>query len=73
MSELSPRPGRAVRPRRLLGRTIDDQEIGGEPRSRERDPVDRPPERVLTIWEVPVLEPGWPQRLEWRRTIGPAR
>ena len=29
-------------------------------------------ERVLTIWDVPVLEPGWPEQLERRaRLTGP--
>jgi len=31
-----------------------------------RYPSASPPERVLTIWEVPVLEPSWPERLERR-------
>ena len=45
---------------------IDDQEIGGLLRAG----IDRRPvtERVLTIWEIPVLEPGWAERLEWRAT-----
>ncbi len=45
-------------------RTIDDEEIGGPPRPRGR--TGSALERVLTIWEMPVLEPGWPNRLEWR-------
>ncbi len=44
---------------------IDDQEIGGLLQSRNRSEVVT--ERVLTIWEIPVLEPGWADRLEWRR------
>ena len=42
---------------------VDDQEIGGILRGRHRPTT---MERVLTIWEVPVLEPGWAERLEWR-------
>jgi hypothetical protein len=45
---------------------VDEQEIGGYPQGRPRDRSATAAERVLTIWEVPVLEPGWPQRLEWR-------
>ena len=44
---------------------IDDQEIGGVLRARNRSASF--PERVLTIWEVPVLEPGWAERLESAR------
>ena len=29
-------------------------------------PPASPPERVLTIWDVPILEPDWPERLEQR-------
>ena len=47
-------------------RTIDDQEIGGGPSLHDRDPRRSTGERVLTIWEVPVLESGWTRRLEWR-------
>jgi hypothetical protein len=37
-----------------------------------RNPAASSTERVLTIWEVPVLEPGWPERLERRaRATGP--
>lgn len=43
---------------------IDDQEIGGIIRVRNRQGPST--ERVLTIWEIPVLEPGWAERLEWR-------
>jgi hypothetical protein len=43
---------------------IDDQEIGGIIRVRNRPGPAT--ERVLTIWDVPVLEPGWAERLEWR-------
>ena len=47
-------------------RTVDDQEIGGGPSLHDRDPRRSAGERVLTIWEVPVLESGWTRRLEWR-------
>jgi hypothetical protein len=53
------RAGYATRP-------VDDQEIGGGPTSPVRDRRRPAGERVLTIWEVPVLEPGWDRRLEWR-------
>lgn len=43
---------------------IDDREIGDGPRSRK--PAAAPTQRVLTIWEVPVLEPGWAPRLARR-------
>ncbi len=43
---------------------VDDQEIGGILRGRHR-PTSTP-ERVLTIWEVPVLEPDWAERLASR-------
>ncbi len=43
---------------------IDDQEIGGIIRMRNRPGPAT--ERVLTIWEIPVLEPGWAERLQWR-------
>ena len=46
--------------------TIDDQEIGGILRARNRSAPAT--ERVLTIWDIPVLEPGWADRLE-RRAI----
>jgi DNA-binding response OmpR family regulator len=47
-------------------RVIEDLQIGGPPHFQPADR--RPPadERVLTIWELPVLEDGWPHRLEWR-------
>jgi hypothetical protein len=49
---------------------IDDQVIGGLLRARNRPAA--LPDRVLTIWEIPVLEPGWADRLEWRaRRTGP--
>jgi CheY-like chemotaxis protein len=47
-------------------RAIDDQEIGGKTHPQPRDRRAPAGERVLTIWEVPVLEDGWAQRLEWR-------
>jgi hypothetical protein len=47
-------------------RQVDDQEVGGNPQARPRDRSGSSAERVLTVWEMPVLEPGWPQRLEWR-------
>jgi hypothetical protein len=43
---------------------VDDREIGEGPRSRSL--AVSTPQRVLTIWEVPVLEPAWSQRLERR-------
>ena len=43
---------------------IGDREIGEGPRSRKS--AAPPRERVLTIWEVPVLEVGWAQRLARR-------
>src|SRR5205814_1629995 len=43
---------------------IDDRDIGEIPRSR--NPAATALQRVLTIWEVPVLEPGWAERLERR-------
>ena len=46
--------------------TVEDQEVGGILRARNRPAPAT--ERVLTIWEVPVLEPGWADRLE-RRAI----
>jgi hypothetical protein len=53
-------------------RQVDDQEIGGNTQPRPRDRSVAATERVLTIWEMPVLEPGWAQRLEWRaRRAGP--
>ncbi len=49
---------------------IDDQEIGGLLRARNRSGSFL--EQVLTIWELPVLEPGWAERLEGRaRRMGP--
>jgi hypothetical protein len=47
-------------------RQIDEHDIGGDPRPRPRARSGSAAERVLTIWEIPVLDPGWPQRLEWR-------
>ncbi len=45
-------------------RTIDDRQIG-EQRPASTD-------RVLTVWDVPVLESGWPRRLRARAIqIGP--
>jgi hypothetical protein len=47
-----------------------DRGIGEIPRSPE--PVGSPPPRLLTIWEVPVLEPEWAERLERHsRRTGP--
>lgn len=46
---------------------VDDAEIGGLPGpAGRRGRAASPGSRILTVWEVPVLEPGWPQRLEWR-------
>lgn len=51
---------------------IDEAEIGGLPAARPRQPRLPAGARVLTIWEVPVLEDGWASRLEWRvRRTGP--
>ncbi len=58
---------------------VDDQEIGGIVRVRNRSAPAT--ERVLTIWEIPLLEPGWAERLNWpcasdrtgRRTRGICR
>jgi hypothetical protein len=47
-------------------RAIEEQEIGGKPHPQPRDRCAPAGERILTIWEIPVLEDGWPQRLEWR-------
>jgi hypothetical protein len=56
----------------FAARTIQEQEIGGKPLPQPGDRSTPASERVLTIWEVPVLEQGWPQRLEWRaRRYGP--
>jgi hypothetical protein len=44
--------------------TVDDQEIGEIVRVRSRPAPAN--ERVLTIWDIPVLEPGWAERLERR-------
>jgi hypothetical protein len=43
---------------------VADKDIGESPRS----PIPSPPgaQRVVTIWEVPLLEPGWAERLERR-------
>jgi hypothetical protein len=43
---------------------VEDSSIGEDLRIRV-SPVSTT-ERVLTIWEVPVLEPGWPERLDRR-------
>ncbi len=46
---------------------VDDAEIGGLPGpASKRDRSAPSSSRILTVWEVPVLEPVWPQRLEWR-------
>jgi CheY-like chemotaxis protein len=51
---------------------VDDQEIGGIPGPRRRKRSASAAIRVLTIWELPVLEAAWGQRLEWRaRRTGP--
>jgi hypothetical protein len=51
---------------------IDDREIGGIPGARPRQRPVSASARVLTIWEVPMLEAAWGQRLEWRaRRTGP--
>jgi len=53
-------------------RAVNDQEIGCGPSARESDGRRPTGERVLTTWEVPVLESGWARRLEWRaRRTGP--
>lgn len=53
-------------------RAVDELEIGGQPTGRDRDSRSSPAERVLTIWEVPVLEPGWSEDLAGRsRRTGP--
>jgi CheY-like chemotaxis protein len=52
-------------------RAVEDEDVGGNT-WWERDRRPPPEERVLTIWEVPVLEPAWGRRLEWRSLrIGP--
>jgi hypothetical protein len=49
---------------------IDDRQMGESPRSRTA--AGSANHRVVTIWEVPVLEPGWADRLELRaRQTGP--
>jgi hypothetical protein len=49
---------------------IDERQIGEGPRSRAA--AGSATRRVVTIWEVPVLEPGWAHRLERRaRQTGP--
>ena len=51
---------------------VDERAIGGELNGRDSDPRPSPGERVLTIWEVPVLEPGWAEDLAIRsRRTGP--
>jgi hypothetical protein len=48
----------------------DDSRFGEDLQPRI-SPVSRT-ERVLTIWEIPVLEPSWPERLDRRaRATGP--
>lgn len=46
--------------------TVDEWEMFGEPAFKGRSPGPVGNERVLTIWEVPVLEPGWCRDLERR-------
>jgi hypothetical protein len=49
---------------------VDDCERGQSP--QPRSPAASATQRVLTIWEVPVLEPCWAERLERRfRRTGP--
>jgi hypothetical protein len=43
---------------------VDDSRIGED--ARVRVSAVSTTERVLTIWEVPVLEQGWPERLDRR-------
>jgi len=43
---------------------VDDRNVGET--LAPGNPPASPAERVLTIWDVPVLEPGWPDRLERR-------
>jgi len=43
---------------------VDERNVGEA--SAPRYPPACPTERVLTIWEVPVLDPGWTDRLERR-------
>ena len=65
-------PGRCRRLRGAGYRThqVADLEIAGAAGAR-RSPS-RPAETMLTIWDVPLLEPDWSQRLERRaRTSGP--
>ena len=47
-------------------RAIDEHAIGTGLNPDERDRRTAGGDRVLTIWEVPVLEPGWALRLESR-------
>jgi hypothetical protein len=52
-------------------RVVGENEVGGNPPPRRRE-RSRSTGRTLTIWEVPVLEPDWPHRIEWRaRQNGP--
>jgi hypothetical protein len=53
-------------------KTVDEREVGAGPNLHQPDPRRSGGERVLTIWEAPVLESGWGRRLEWRaRQTGP--
>ena len=49
---------RCLRGGRLSAEAVDDQEIGGIPGPRRRRRSASAAARVLTIWEVPVLEAG---------------
>jgi hypothetical protein len=46
-------------------RAVDDLEMGAPP-PRPQDRGSSASDRVLTIWEAPVLEADWAHRLEWR-------
>jgi hypothetical protein len=49
---------------------VDERGLGEAMASA--DPPASPLDRVLTIWEAPILEPGWSERLERRaRSTGP--
>ncbi len=57
----------ACRSAGYIAQDIDESEVGGTPGPAGRRGRPAPAgQRVLTVWEVPVLEPGWAQRLEWR-------